>query len=801
MTLPHDDYRNPQLPADVRADLLLAEMTPEEKCGQLTSVLPWSLVNGDGSDADDVEVLLTHPPGHVAGLYLDSPRQLADLVGRIQRQLVTRTRLGVPALVHAEALNGFVVGGHMVFPTGTGLAATFSPELVEEMTDLIRRQMRRVGFLQALSPVMDVALDPRWGRTHETYGEDPYLSAALSVAFTRGLQGTDLAAGVIATAKHFLGYALGAGGINLSAYEGGARQMRDLVAYPFEAAIQIAGLRSVMNSYGDVDGIPVGASREVLTDLLRDTLGFDGFVSSDYMTLEHMTGRQRVAATPAEAGRLAIAAGLDVELPSEYGYGAVLAREVEQGTVDIRHVDTSTRRVLRAKFELGLFENPYPREHIDVTAVAAEGRELSQRLARRSVVLVRNDGVLPLSPGALTVAVVGPHAEAARHQFPAYSYPGWREMTIAMSQGKLGNMVGVDPHMATWNAELLPEVDQEEYVHAQYGARTLAEGISAFARRVLAEQGSTLTRSLEPDAVERAVDAARRSDVVVLALGGASLLFQGERTEGEGSDSADVSLPAAQTRLAEAVAATGKPVIAVLFQGRAYALPEVVLNASAIVVASYGGPLGPAAVAEVLFGRVNPSGKLPYSIPCHSGQIPVYHHQKVGTGYRNPLPPGVPQHYLDMAATPLYPFGHGLSYADFALTDPVCDPAIDTAGVARIGATVSNTGAVDGATVVQLYVRVNTSGVTRPAQQLAGFCRVELAPGESRGVTFHLAAAQLGYTNAARDFAVEPANVEFFLGFDADDRRLTGSFELAGQTRVLTSAERSFLSQAVVEHG
>jgi beta-glucosidase-like glycosyl hydrolase len=794
-------HRDASLPAGVRADLLLREMTLEEKCHQLTAVLPWSLVRSDGSDAEDADEVLMHPPGHVAGLNLDDPAQQARLVGQIQHQYLTRTRLAIPVLFHAEALNGFVAGGHMVFPTGTGLAATWSPDLVEEMADLIRRQMRRLGVRQALSPVMDVALDPRWGRVHETYGEDPYLSAAFSVAYTRGLQGADLSSGVIATAKHFLGYALAAGGINLSAYEGGSRRTRDLFAYPFEAAIQLAGLRSVMNSYADVDGIPAGISGEVLTDLLRGTLGFDGFVSSDYGTTEQVVTRQRAAAGPAEAARLAIAAGLDVELPKAFAYGSVLAAEVERGNVDERDVDTSARRVLQAKFELGLFENPYPAEHIDVAAVAVEGKALSEQLARRSVVLAKNDGILPLSRGPLTVAVIGPHADAATLQFPTYTYPAWRQAVDAMSRGELGNMLGAEEIVRSWYDAPLSPVEIETFVRNHYGARTLSAEIAEFAGSVLTDPGCTLTRALGQDVDRRAVRIARASDVVVLALGGASLWFNGERTEGEASDSADISLPSAQTLLAEAVAATGKPLVVVLVQGRAYVLPEVVKNAAAIVVSPYGGPFGPKAVAEVLFGAINPSGKLPYSIPRHTGQIPVYHHQKAGTGYRNPLPPDVAHHYLDMDATPLYPFGQGLSYTEFALTELAGgDPEIDTAGVAQIGATIKNTGSVDGAVVVQLYLRVNTSVVTRPAQQLGGFCRVELAPGESRRITFRLAAAQLGYTNLARDFAVEPARVEYFLGFDSDDRRLEGSFELVGRPRVLVSAERSFLSEAVVEH-
>jgi beta-glucosidase len=797
--MPSNDYRDTRLTAGDRADLLLREMTLDEKCHQLTAVMPWSLIRADGSDAADAAEVLTHPVGHVTGLAVDDPARHADLIGGIQRRFVTRTRLGIPALFHAEALNGFVAGGHTVFPTATGLAATWSPDLVQEMADLIRRQMRRLGVRQALSPVMDVALDPRWGRVHETYGEDPYLCAAFSVAYTRGLQGADLATGVIATAKHFLGYALAAGGINLSAYEGGARRTRDLFAYPFEAAIQLAGLRSVMNSYGDVDGIPAGISREVLTDLLRDTLGFDGFVSSDYATVEQVVTRQRAASGPGEAGRLAIAAGLDVELPTAYGYGAALVEEVERGALDVRDVDACVRRVLRAKFEVGLFEYPYPAERIDVATVAAEGEQLSQELARRAVVLASNDGILPLSPGSSTVAVIGPHAEAAALQFPTYTYPAWRQAILAMGAGAIGNLVGVDPDMAAWNSDLLPPMDADALVRQRYGAVTLADAIRRFAA-VRAEPGCTLTRELGPEALDRAVDAARGSNVVVLALGGASLWFNGERTEGEASDSADISLPAPQVRLAEAVAATGKPLVVVLVQGRAYALPEVVRDAAAIVVSPYGGPFGPQAVAEVLFGAVNPSGKLPYSIPRHTGQIPVYHHQKAGTGYRNPLPPDVAQHYLDLEATPLYPFGHGLSYTGFTLADPTADPEVDTSGTARIGVTLTNTGPVAGATVVQLYLRVNTSGVTRPAQQLAGLCRVDLAPGESRRVTFDVAAAQLGYTNVARDFAVEPARVEYFLGLDSDDRRVHGSFDLAGKPRVLTSSERSFLSAATAEH-
>ncbi|MFG2971125.1 glycoside hydrolase family 3 N-terminal domain-containing protein [Streptomyces sp. NPDC048288] len=793
-------HRDVHLPADTRAALLLPEMTLEEKCAQLTAVWPWKLIDADGTQAEGADEFLKVPPGHIPALSADDPNRIARMTGAIQHQFVTRTRLGIPALIHQEALNGLMAGGHMVFPTAIGLAAGFSPELVRDMVDLIRRQMRRLGYGQALSPVMDVALDPRWGRVHETYGEDPYLCAAFAVAYTRGLQSEDLSEGVIATAKHFLGYGMASGGVNLSAYEGGDRRTRDLFAYPFEAAIQLAGLRSVMNSYGDVDGVPAGVSREVLTDLLRGTLGFEGFVASDYDTVKQVVTRQRAAATPGEAARLAIAAGLDVELPVPFAYSEALVDEVRSGRLDEGAVDACVRRVLRAKFELGLFENPYPQERIDAAAVAGEGRELSAELARRSVVLVKNDGILPLERQGLTVGVIGPHADAAWLQFPTYAYPSWRDAVKAVDLGEAMNMVGGETPQTAWNKAIFTSEDSDTFARERYGARPLNEEIAEFAGTVSTERGSTLTRGLGESAAERVADIAGRSEVIVLALGGASLWFNGERTEGEGSDSADIALPEAQTRLAEAVAAAGKPYVVVLFQGRAYTLPEAVRGAAAIVVAPYGGPFGPKAVAEVLFGAVNPSGRLPYSIPRHTGQIPVYHHQKSGTGYRNPVPPGTSELYLDMPGTPLYTFGHGLSYTDFTLGDLTCDPETDTQGSVRIRTTVTNTGDVYGATVVQLYVRVNTSGVTRPAQQLAGFCRVAQAAGEARRVTFELDAAQLGYTDMAREFAVEPAKVDFFLGFDADDRRVEGAFELVGEKRVLASTQRSFLSVAVAEH-
>ena len=528
-------YRDPQLAPAGRADLLIAEMTLAEKCGQLYSVSPWTLVHSDGTEPADLDDTLSMPPGHVSAFYVEDPALHADLARSIQRAMVTRTRLGIPALIHNEAISGFMSGGHVIFPTAIGLAAGWSLDLVGEMADLIRRQMVRVGARHAFAPVMDVALDARWGRVHETYGEDPYLCAAFSVAFVRGLQGDDLTDGVLATSKHFVGFGAPEAGLSGSATPMGPRRLRDVYAYPFEAAIQMAGLRTVMNSYGSIDGIPVAASREVLTDLLRETLGFGGFVTADYGAIEQLVSRQRVAGDAGEAAKLALEAGLDVENPAPWAYSDVLVAEVEAGRIDEVLVDTAVRRVLTAKFELGLFEDPYPAEGVDSVAIAAEGADLSRELARRSVVVLKNDGLLPLDPGAGTIALVGPHADAMMSQFATYTYPSWRQAVEAiLARASSSTMVGIEAGTAEWGRGMFGDVDTRTFVRERCGGQSIADAIGERAPALTVEPGCGLTQSLSPEAFERAVAAARDADVVVLALGGASLWFHGERTEGEG---------------------------------------------------------------------------------------------------------------------------------------------------------------------------------------------------------------------------------------------------------------------------
>lgn len=516
-----------------RANDLLSRMTVLEKAQQVSAIMPTALLGPDGPTSGVLDEVLKDGIGHVSNLAMmgaSSPQNIAKITNTVQRYLRENTRLGIPAMFHAEALNGFVAPGYTSFPTAIGLAATWDPHAVEEMARVISRQMRSVGSLHALSPVLDIARDVRWGRVHETYGEDVYLTTAMGVAFVRGLQGDDLRTGVLATGKHFLGYSMTEAGQNMAATQLGERELYDVYATPFEAAIKLAGLGSIMNSYSEIDGVPAGASRSLLTDLLRGRMGFDGSVVSDYSTVEWLATRQYVADSPAAAGILAIKAGLDVELPQVVGYGHHLVDAVQAGRLDEAVLDAAVRRVLIDKLKLGLFENPYVSEDpIELAAIAKEGRELSRSLADASITLLKNDGTLPLARN-LRIAVIGPNADSAMVNFAAYTHPSSLDMTKGIMTGE-SRMAGVstmsgdtDPgaeesaRRAAQYAQLMA-IDTEALVRAAYGAMDLGEAIRAAA----SESDVTTTTGVrihpdDPQDVPAAVATAAAADVVVLAL-------------------------------------------------------------------------------------------------------------------------------------------------------------------------------------------------------------------------------------------------------------------------------------------
>ena len=793
-----------------RAEELLRQMTIEEKAMQLSSVFPLALFDTKGTNRSQLDALLKNGIGHVSALGLighKTPDALAKAVNAVQRYLVTETRLKIPAIFHNEAMSGVVAPHFTAFPTSIGLAATWDPAGTEAMADIIRRQMRAVGLLQALAPVMDVARDARWGRVSETYGEDPYLVSAMSVAYTRGVQGKDLTKGVAATAKHFVGYAVTEGGQNMAATAVGARELYDVHARPFEAAFRLAGLVAVMPSYSEFDGVPVSASREILTGLLRERMGFTGTTVSDYVAVGFLHTRQKVARTPEEAGLLALTAGMDVETPDIYGYGQVLIDAVKSGKLPESALDDSVRRVLRDKFALGLFDNPYvPEDPVVIKTVASEGADLSRRLAAESVTLLKNEkGLLPLSRDIAKIAIIGPHADDVEAGFTTYTYPAALKMMHARATGGDIAMAGIDlgggappEAKAAVAAELAPvfKADRREYVKSNYSAVSLAEAVRVLLPKaeVTAVSGTGVVPK-EPTDIPAAVAAARNADVVILAVGGRSA-WSNERTEGEGSDTANKDLPPQQMELINAVAAVGKPTIAVISMGGPYALASVIDKLPAVITDYYGGPHQGTAIAEAIFGVTSPEGKLPFTMPRHVGQMPIHYAQKWGSGYRR-TKEDIHHGYLDMPSTPLFHFGHGLSYTTFQYSPLTLEKdTVDVGGEAKVSLTVTNSGKRRGTEIVQLYAADTATGVTLPAQQLIGFARVDLEPGASKTVTFLVPMSVLAYTGISGELVMEPGPVEVSVGSSSSDVRSKATLTVTGKARTIRGEDRAFLSVA-----
>jgi beta-glucosidase len=691
--------------------------------------------------------------------------QAAAFAQGIQEHLRQHTRLGIPAIIHEEICSGLMAREATVFPQAIGVASTWMPALAHDLADAIRSVMVRTGARQGLSPVLDVCRDPRWGRAEETFGEDPYLVARMGVAFVRGLQGTDLRAGVVATAKHFVGYAMSEGGMNWAPAHIGARELRDVYLHPFEAAVREANLRSVMNGYHELDGVPCGANAELLTRVLRGEWGFDGIVVSDYFSVRQLETYHRLVADGSAAAVTALSAGMDVELPGTDCYGQPLAAAVADGSVDQSIVDEAVRRVLRVKFELGLFERPYePADEAsragDVIRVAAE-RELARRIAQRSLVLLHNDGVLPLPhEDSGTVAVIGPNADNVRHLYGDYTYPAHVESLLEMTQR--GRNVFAMP----LSDGVL--VEEEELT----GVTVFSALRERLGSRVAYERGCDVNTD-DRSGFDAAVALAASSSVAVMVMGDRSGLTD-DSTTGEGRDRASLDLPGLQEELVRAVVATGTPVVLVLVAGRPVGSQWLHEHCSAVLMAWLPGEEGGAAIADALLGRVNPGGKLPISFPRTAGQIPIFYGHKVSGGRSH-----WKGDYVDSPATPLYPFGYGLSYTTFALSGAVVeDAAVLPTESVTVTVSVTNTGPVAGDEVVQLYSRAPRASVTQPVLALRAFLRVPLAAGQTQTVRFTVPAAQLGFHGLDLAYVVEPGTVEFLVGTSADSLTLAGAVEL-----------------------
>jgi beta-xylosidase len=757
-------WRDPSRPAAERVADLLARMTLEEKTAQLTSA--WL---GDQPQDSNVapmqgELRSAEPPlaelirdglGQLTRVYGTRPVRPADAARTLrglQARIVAASRFGIPAVAHEECLTGFAAWTATIFPTPLAWGASFHPDLVREMAAAIGASMRAAGVHQGLSPVLDVSRDPRWGRTEETIGEDPYLVGSVGTAYVQGLQ----SAGIHATLKHFAGYSASRAARNLAPVSIGRREFADVILVPFEMALR-GGARSVMPSYTDIDGVPVSADCELLTGLLRDELGFDGLVVSDYYAITFLRTQHAVAATPAQAGALALAAGLDVELPTRACYGPALVSAVRAGQVAAALVDRAAARVLRQKCDLGLLDPDWPGageygasgngasgngEVIDLDP--AGHRALARRLAEESVVLLANrDAALPLRPDA-RVAVIGPLADDPLAFFGCYSMP--RHLGDRYPEAAAG------PACATVLAALRAELPAAEISYA----------------------AGCAVRDPDRSGLAHALAHAREADVVVAVLGDEAGLF-GRGTSGEGCDVADLRLPGVQDDLLRVLASAGKPVILVLVTGRPYAIGSVAGQLAAVVQAFFPGEEGGGAIAGVLSGRVVPSGRLPAEMPASAGAQPSSY-------LRSRLAGPHPGSSVD--PSPLFAFGHGLSYTSFAYSGLAIEQLqIATDGTAVISCTVRNTGDRAGTEVVQLYLSDPVAQVVRPRHWLAGFARVPLEPGQERRVTFRLHADRTAFTGRAGTRIVESGEIGVAIGGASDQLPLRGSFTLTGPER------------------
>lgn len=833
-TLP---YRNPQLPAEARARDLLGRMTLEEKF--------WQLYMTPGDLADTTT---DHSHG-VLGLQVPAASSAsadAQRINAIQRYFVTQTRLGIPIIPFEEAVHGLVRPGATVFPAAIGLAATWDKSLMSQVASTIAAEARSRGIRQVLSPVVNLADDVRWGRVEETYGEDPWLASAM----TRAYVGAFERAGVATTPKHFVAN-VGAGGRDSYPIDVSQRRLEEYFFPPFRAAIS-AGARSVMTAYNSVNGVPATQSRFLLTDILRNQWKFDGFVISDAAATGGAVVLHHTEPDTPTAAAYAWKAGLDVVFQSSWPQYRPYWDAVRRGLVPLSVIDSAVIHVLEAKLRLGLFDSPYanPDSAAAVNA-SSDHLALARQAARESIVLLKNNGVLPLSDTLRSVAVIGMDAREPR--LGGYSGPGVRRVSIldglraelgadrvkfAPGPGRDSTTFSVVPasqldvrgeyfdnidldgapaivrrdstidfhwtlnppgrgislnwYSVRWTGTLATGAHHVRRlgVKGDDGYRLYLDGRLLIDNWTKRSSGSRLadvdlrpgtshairleyfetvgngevrlvwddgTAGQQRAAIDDAVEIARQSDIAVIVAG---------IEEGEFRDRARLSLPGHQEALIKAVAATGRPVVGVLIGGSAITMSRWLDGAAAVLDAWYPGDEGGAAVADVLFGKANPAGRLPITFPLEEGQLPLtYNHMPTGRG----------DDYVDLTGQPLFPFGYGLSYTSFEYRDLVITPdTIAADGSAEVRCTVRNTGKRAGDEVVQLYLRDELASVARPVMQLAGFARVTLAPGEEKEVRFQLTREQLQLFDGSSHWVVEPGTFAIMVGTSSRDIRLRG---------------------------
>jgi beta-glucosidase len=698
-----------------KIDSILTRMTLEEKIGQMTLFTSdWDQTGPTlrAGYRDDVRA------GRVGAIF---NAHTAAYNRELQRMSIEETRMGIPLLFGYDVIHGY----RTIFPIPLGEAASWNLPAIENAARIAAAEASAAGLHWTFAPMVDIARDPRWGRVMEGSGEDVYLGTEIAKARVQGFQGKDLAdpTTILACAKHYAAYGAAQAGRDYHTVDISERTLRETYLPPFKAAADL-GVATFMTSFNEVDGIPASGNKHLLTDILRDEWGFDGFVVTDYTSINEMVKHGNVADLPA-AGLLALKAGVDMDMQGAV-YHEFLAGQVRRGEISETYVNEAVRRVLRLKFALGLFEDPYrysdeAREKRVV--FSAENRAAAREMARQSIVLLKNDKqTLPLSKDIRSMALIGPLADAQSDMLGAWHADGRAADCITLRTG------------------LEQELGKSVRINYTKGCEVEGDDRSGFAA---------------------AVRLAKQSDVVVVAVG------ERDWMSGEAASRTDITLPGVQSQLVQTLVATGKPVVVVLMNGRPLAIPEIDKTAPAILETWFLGTEAGPAIADVLFGDYNPSGKLPMTFPRHVGQVPIHYDMKNTGRPMNPTDKYTSK-YLDMPNTPLYPFGYGLSYTTFGYDElRVSSPTMPANGSVTVTVNVKNTGKIAGTEVVQLYVRDVVGSVTRPVRMLKGFERVTLAAGQQQTVSFTLTEADLAFQTAENILRAEPGRFEVFVGGDS----------------------------------
>jgi beta-xylosidase len=742
-------YRNAKLPVEQRVADLLSRMTLEEKVAQLEGT--WQ--NRDF--VKDPQRLLLDEKGNFvperAAVILKSglgemsrpsenrgPSEMAELTNVIQKWIKENTRLGIPLLFHEECLHGHAAPKGTSYPQAIALASTWDPGLVREVFTATAAEVRARGAQQCLTPVLDLAREPRWGRTEETYGEDPYLTSRIGVAAIQGFQGAGPfidKSHVLATAKHFAVHGQPEGGTNVAPGNYSERVIREYFLKPFEAAVKEAHVQSVMASYNEIDGIPSHSNRHLLTEILRQEWGFDGVLVSDYFGIDEMRRIHHIVANKEDAAKMALEAGVDVELPAGDTYDTLIS-QIHEGRIAVEEVDRAVARVLREKFLTGLFDEPYvdPAYAVKITN-SPEHQQLALKAAHEAIILLKNqNNLLPLAKGKYKrIAVIGPNA--AEVHLGGYSDEPGRGVSVLQGiKDKVGS--------------------QSEVVYSLGCKITESEPVWTADKVVLGDPALNAKR------IQEAVKIAQKSDIAILVLGDNEQTSREAWAPTHPGDRDSLDLLGNQDDLAKAIVATGKPVVVFLLHGRPNSINYIAENVPAILDGWYLGQETGTAVADILFGDNNPGGKLPITVPRSTGQLPDYYYQK----------PSAKREYLGSTVKPLYPFGWGLSYSTFKYANlKVAPDTIGPEGETKVSVDVINTGLLPGDEVVQLYIRDEVSSVTRPVKELRGFRRITLAPGETKTVEFLLGFDELSFLNRTMRQVVEPGPFKIMAGGNSED--------------------------------